>query len=184
MRERKQTQIPAGGRDPSRPPAGRLAACSAEIRLEPQSLSENSEGCCFREKSCLACGAYHRPLRGILPFLGLRPRINDASRLFARKPFGWQVFCLWAALASVVTAHYGIGGATPARSSPPCPHPKSPQRPSQFSVRLLANSGWVRCCSRSWQGRTISGLGKTVASPSVGRCCRNACGAAAPRYQD
>jgi hypothetical protein len=28
------------------------------------------------------------------------------------------------------------------------------------------------------------GLGKTVAIPRVGRCCRNAGGAAAPPYQD
>ena len=64
-----------------------------------KSLSENSEGCCFRAKSWMASGADHRPRRGRIPFMGLRPRSNEGIRLFARKPSGRQVFWLWAALA-------------------------------------------------------------------------------------
>ncbi len=44
-----------------------------------QSLSENCEGRCFRAKSWMASGADHRPRRGRMPFMGLRPRSNEAN---------------------------------------------------------------------------------------------------------
>jgi len=57
------------------------------LKGELKSLSENCEGCCFRAKGLMASGADHRPRRGRIPFMGLRPRSNEASRPFARKPF-------------------------------------------------------------------------------------------------
>ena len=101
----------------------------------PKSLSENSEGCCFRAKGWMASGADHRPRRGRIPFMGLRPRSNEASRLFARKPSGRRVFCLWAALARSSARRVGTTGKHIARRLAHSQNP-SPQHPSQFSDRL------------------------------------------------
>ena len=81
--------------------------------------------------------------RGRIPFMGLRPRSNEARRLFARKPFrrrplgyggqaGRRVFCLWAALAR--SSQPTTGMLLPRRLA----HSQnpSPQHLLQFSDRL------------------------------------------------
>ena len=86
--------------------------------------------------------------------MGLRPRSNEASRLFARKPFrrrqgyggqaGRQVFRLWAALARSSQPTMGIrrrqggyGGQVLLPRRLAHSQNPSPQHPSQFSDRLL-----------------------------------------------
>src|SRR5271156_6848747 len=110
------------------------------------SLSENSEGCCFRAKSWKArrdesASAEALARQGRIPFMGLRPRSHEASRLFARKPFRRRQshggtsraagLLPAGRVGSVVTVPYGDPPSprlrwTGAPPSPPCPQPKSP----------------------------------------------------------
>src|SRR6185295_8708205 len=69
---------------------------------------------------------------------GLRPRSNEASRPFPRKPSGRRVFWLWPALAR--PSQPAAGMLRPRRlghSQNP-----SPQDPTEFSDRLLAAASW------------------------------------------
>jgi hypothetical protein len=68
----------------------------------------------------MANGADHRPRRGRIPFMGLRPRSKRSQPAVCSKTLRAARLLAVGRIGSVVTAHSGY-----APPSPPCPHPKS-----------------------------------------------------------
>ena len=91
--------------------------------------------------------------RGRIPIMGLRPRSNEASRLFARKPSGRQVFWLCAALARSLQPTMGM------LLSRRLAHNKYPlpQHPLEFSERLFALLAAIWAGEGDFVGYIISG---------------------------
>ena len=108
-------------------PAGITLDVLPLMPLFPQSLSENSEGCCFRAQAGLAGRD-----EGTYPPAVLRPRINNARPAWTRKPSGRRRFCPgalllpWLQPATGMLRQFRLAQGQNSQSQHPC----------QFSDRL------------------------------------------------